>query len=174
MDVVNDLENYLLEKKHKKLLGFAVRWVTYGYSGYYEKPDGLVIENFRKNDGPQMLMKSIFNPRAAFFTAPSSLHTPLYLDLGFGVTETGERNPWEAAVSAGTIRINHYVTKSYEEYKQKIQRNSAGWIESAYTLPKYDANYLSRYDDPIMDKYIDSLKRALDGKNGGRFDFSAV
>ncbi|MDR2795370.1 MAG: glycosyltransferase family 92 protein [Spirochaetaceae bacterium] len=157
IDVINDLESGIWQKKHKNLHGFAARWVPYGYNGHYKKPEGLVIKNFNRNSGPVTLMKSIVNPRAAFFTAPSSLHTPMYLDMSFGVTETGEKHPWEAPISINSIRVNHYVTKSYEEYKQKILRNSKNWIESIYRLPEYEPNYLSAHEDPIMNKYITLL-----------------
>jgi glycosyltransferase involved in cell wall biosynthesis len=161
IDVVNELYEKLWLEKRKKLFGLAVHWVQYGYSGHYKKPRGLVIENFRKNGGAVMHMKSIFNPRAAFFTAPLSVHTPLYLDFGFGRNERGQKHPWEAPVSADIIRINHYVTKSYEEYSKKVSRNQTGFPETKNVLPEYDGAYLSEHEDTIMDKYINPLKRAL-------------
>jgi hypothetical protein len=170
-DVVNELQAELWQKKHKKLFGIAIHWVQYGYSGHYKKPKGLVIENFRKNCGAVMHMKSIFNPRAAFFTAPLSVHTPVYLDLGFGYNESGEKHPWEAPVSAEMIRINHYVTKSYEEYSKKIARNQTGFPETKNVLPEYDSNYLSEYEDSIMDKYVPALKQVIAKETGGHSDF---
>jgi hypothetical protein len=162
IDVVNDLQNKLRENGRKKLFGLAARWVRYGYGGHYSKPEGLVIENFRKNEGASVWTKSIINPRAAFFTAPLSFHMPVFLDLGFGRTETGEKSPWEAPISADTIRVNHYITKSYEEYAEKISRNKIGWPEIPYALSEYDPDYLSLYEDAIMDKYVDLLKNRLE------------
>jgi glycosyltransferase involved in cell wall biosynthesis len=162
IDVVNDLQAALWRKEHKKLFGLAVRWVQYGYGGHYAKPDGLVTENFRKNSGAVRFTKSIINPRAAFFyAAPQSVHTPMYLDFGFGRTETGEKHPWEAPISVNTIRVNHYFTKSYEEFRKKIERNKTGFPETKNILPEYDPDYMSRYEDPIMDKYAAALKRAV-------------
>jgi hypothetical protein len=171
IDVVNELE-VALRKKHKALFGLAVHWVQYGYGGHYKKPEGFVIENFRKNGGAVMHMKSIFNPRAAFFTTPLSVHTPIYLDLGFGHNESGRKHPWEAPISADIIRVNHYITKSYEEYTKKVKRNKAGFPETRNMLSKYDSNYLSAYEDAIMDKYVPELKRTLDKKPSGHSDFS--
>jgi hypothetical protein len=161
IDVINDLQGALWRRGHKKLFGLAVRWVQYGYGGHYTKPDGLVIENFRKNGGADELVKSIVNPRTSIFLPYLSIHTPIYLDFGFGRTETGEQNPWGNPVSVNTIRINHYFTKSYEEYRKKIERNKAGLPECGYKLPEYDPDYMSRYEDPIMDKYAAALKRAV-------------
>jgi glycosyltransferase involved in cell wall biosynthesis len=160
IDVVNDLEAAVRRKERKKLFGLAVRWITYGYGGHYTKPDGLVTENFRKNAGADRVVKSIVNPRAAIFVPYFSIHTPIYLDLGYGRTETGEQNPWKSPVSVNAIRVNHYTTKSYEEYRKKIERNKAG-ITNRYTLPEYDPDYMSRYEDSIMDKYTAALKRAV-------------
>jgi hypothetical protein len=161
IDVVNDLQAALWLKEHKKLFGLAVRWVQYGYGGHYAKPDGLVTENFRKNSGAVRHAKSIINPRAAFYVAPLSVHTPVYLDFGFGRTETGEKHPWEDTISVNAIRVNHYFTKSYEEFRKKIERNKIGRPETEYILPEYDPDYMSRYEDPIMDKYAAALKRAV-------------
>lgn len=163
IDVINDIENEFRLHKRKKLFGFAARWAPYGYDRHYEKPEGLVIENFRKHGSPVILSKSIFNPRSAIHAAPSSVHTPVYLDLSFGVTERGENNPWISPVSIDKIRVNHYVTKSYEEYAKKVRRNQTGFPETKNILPEYDGAYLSEYEDAIMDKYINSLKSALGG-----------
>jgi hypothetical protein len=165
IDVVNDFQNYLWRNKRKKLFSLAARWVQYGYNGHYNKPEGLVIENFRKNGGTDVCPKTISNPRAAFFLSGLSIHTPTYLDLGFGYTEIGEEYPWDASISVNTIRINHYTTKSYEEYMQKVSRNKECAPELGYKLPKYAPDYLSQYEDPIMDKYIDLMKRKLGTKN---------
>jgi hypothetical protein len=161
IEVINNIERELWRKRRKKLFGFAVRWVPYGYDRHYKRPDGLVIENFRKHGDPIMLSKSIFNPRAAIHAAPSAVHTPVYLDLSFGVTECGENNPWKAPVSINEIRINHYVTKSYEEYTQKMLRNKTGFPETRNILPDYDPDYLSEYEDPIMDRYAVPLKQIV-------------
>jgi hypothetical protein len=161
IDIINDLSTAVRQKEHKKLFGLAIRWVQYGYGGHYTKPDGLVIENFRKNAGAVMHMKSIVNPRAAFYVAPLSVHTPMYLDFSFGRTETGGQNPWEAPISVNTVRVNHYFTKSYEEFRKKIERNKIGRSETEYILPEYDPDYMSQYEDPIMDKYTAPLRRAV-------------
>jgi hypothetical protein len=161
IDIVNDLQTAVRQKEHKKLFGLAIRWVQYGYGGHYIKPDGLVIENFRKNSGAVRYTKSIINPRAAFYTVPLSAHAPVYLDFSFGRTETGEKHPWESPISVNTIRVNHYFTKSYEEFCKKIERNKAGLPECGYMLPEYDPDYMSQYVDPIMDKYVEPLRRAV-------------
>jgi hypothetical protein len=161
IDVINDLQAAVRQKKHKNLFGLAVHWVQYGYGGHYTKPDGLVIENFRKNGGADKLVKSIVNPRASIFLPYLAVHTPIYLDFGFGRTETGEQDPWKNPVSVNTIRINHYSTKSYEELCKKIERNKAGIPECGYKLPEYDPDYNSQYEDSIMDKYVNQLRHAV-------------
>jgi hypothetical protein len=86
----------------------------------------------------------------------------MYLDFGFGRTETGEQNPRKSPISVNTIRVNHYFTKSYEEFRKKIERNKAGYPEIAYyTIPEYDPDCMSQYEDTIMDRYVEPLKRAV-------------
>jgi hypothetical protein len=167
IDVINEFQDKLWKTKRKRLFGFSIHWVPYGYGGHREKPEGLVIENFRKNSGPSITVKTISNPRAVFFVAPIAHHTPIYLDLGFGWTETLEGDSWHSAVTVNTIRINHYFTKSHEEYTRKLSRNIAMWaFGTDYNkLPEYDPNYSSQYEDPIMDKYVDLVKRKLGTKD---------
>jgi hypothetical protein len=55
------------------------------------------------------------------------------------------------------IRINHYYTKSYEDWTSKEVRNN-NLNKQEYKLPVFDPNFLSHHEDQIMDKYIPLLK----------------
>jgi hypothetical protein len=83
-------------------------WLMFGFNGYKEKPAGLVIDNFTKR-------------------APSSFkenHFKSILDVG---TINGFSNPHEFTINGTTanleeLKINHYWTKSQEEWEEKWRR----------------------------------------------------
>jgi hypothetical protein len=156
IDVINDIENNVV--KGKTFIGLAINWVMYGYSGHREKPKGLIIENFTGNDGIQEEYKSIVNPRTVILY---QVHAALHFFYIEGVNEQGKKayKPDISQSSIEKIRINHYYTKSYDEYTQKIIKSRKGWPKSIkYDLPEYDPLYLSHNKDSIMIKYIPLLK----------------
>ena len=73
------------------------------------------------------------------------------------IIQTEKRN-----ITTKKIRVNHYVTKSFDEYVARMNQGSATKQKSIEyrSIEKfkwYDRNEV--YDD-IMDKYIQALKKA--------------
>jgi hypothetical protein len=157
--VINDIKNKI---KKKNFVGLVIKWVNYGFNGHYSKPGGLVIENYKKTDGIAKCHKTIINPRMVI---RYQVHDGIYFCNRFGVDENGDDvtdfvEPSKATINK--IRINHYWTKSYEEFKKK--HNRGGGISGAYgwTVPEYDPNYLSKHEDFVISKYLDRLKHILE------------
>jgi hypothetical protein len=158
-DVIDDIENGVM--KGKIFTGLAANWVMYGFSGHHEKQDGLVIENYTRNDGIHEGYKSIVNPRTVI---QYQVHAALHFFKIEVVNENGEDAYLcdVARSSIEKIRINHYYTKSYNEYAQKIIKSRAGWPKAdKYNLPEYDPNYLSHNKDPVIERFIPLLKERL-------------
>ena len=111
--------------------GIAVNWRVFGSSGYIKKPSGGVLENYlyrgKENAKGNDCIKSIVNPRKVYKF--EHVHFPVYILGSYAVSENGERvNGWQHfAKSINRIRINHYFTKSKEEW---IQRRSIGKADS--------------------------------------------
>lgn len=107
--------------------GIAVNWRVFGSSHLEKKPEGGVLKNFvwrAAEDGKgNDCIKSIVDPRkVAFF---NHVHYPLY-NLGlYAIDENGKKVPaWSNPTNQITkLRINHYFTKSKEEW---IKRRSQG------------------------------------------------
>jgi len=156
-DVINEIEKNVM--KGKAFVGLAINWVTYGFSGHREKPKGLIIENFIGNDGINETIKSIVNPRTVI---QYQVHAALHFFKIEVVNEQGKKAyiPDISQASIEKIRINHYYTKSYEEYAQKIIKSRIGWPKAdKYNLPEYDPYYLSHNEDTIMERFIPLLKQ---------------
>jgi len=159
IDVINDIKSNVM--KRKAFVGLAVNWVTYGFSGHREKPKGLIIENYIKNEGIHEEFKSIVNPRTVILYQVHAAFHFFYIEV---VNEQGKKSqkPNISQSSIDKIRINHYFTRSYEEYIHKIKKNRIGWPKADYyNLPEYDPNYLSHNEDTIICRYIPLLKQHL-------------
>jgi hypothetical protein len=157
IEVINDVRNNAKSRK-KLFAGLVIKWVNYGFDGHYSKPDGLVIENFKKTDGISLCHKTIINPRMVMHY---QLHDGIYFLNRFGVDENGEDvtgfvEPSKATINK--IRINHYWTKSYEEFKEKHNKGDALYGERNWTVPDYNPDYLSGKEDFVISRFIDKLK----------------
>jgi Glycosyltransferase family 92 len=95
---------------------------TYGTSGWKHPPEGLVIENYLWH-GPvdeHAGVKSIVNPRSAL--GWRSAHS--FQLRGTAVGEDRRRVPYVHLrdFTTNLLRINHYYTKSEEEYARRAER----------------------------------------------------
>jgi hypothetical protein len=145
------------------MVGLVMSWVMYGFNGHYQKPDGLVIENYTRSGGIDKHVKSIVNPRAVktFYNS----HSACFILKKCSVNENGKSleggvyNDISSA-SANKIRINHYVTKSYEEFLERAKKGVAlGDIPRG--VCEYQEDYLSEQEDFVMEKYVPLLKEKL-------------
>jgi hypothetical protein len=159
--IIDELEKHL----HKKIHGLAVSWVMYGYSGHYKRPEGLVIENYMKSDGIDKHIKSIVNPRTVI---RYDIHHAFHFFLLPAINERG-KTVKDGAIhdmsnaSIEQIRINHYYTKSYEDWTSKEVRNNK-LNKEEYIPPVFDPDFFSHKEDRIMDKYIPLLKDKMNEK----------
>ncbi|GHV82027.1 hypothetical protein AGMMS49991_05850 [Spirochaetia bacterium] len=171
-----DLDEFIVPVKDKTITDFLkdftfysqiiMRWIIYGSSGHKTKPDGLVIENYknRADESDTRWTKVIVNPRSVM--APK---THACFVCGFTVDENKHivkpekfMDTNRPDLSMDKIRINHYYTKSLEEYLNKgkhgtldlprqYKRNADGFM--------YDDK--NAVFDPIMDKYVEPVKAAI-------------
>jgi hypothetical protein len=144
----------------------SVQWRVYGTCGHQTRCPGLLFENYRyradDNYIGSHLTKTICNPRLV--TDISNPHYVHYIKDYFTVSENGSVVPHAFFFDAsyGKLRINHYQSKSCEEL---IEKNHRGWPDGT---PQLDEDFLYRFSvqcskvyDPIMNRYIDELKKRI-------------
>jgi len=166
-----DLDEFLVPVQHENVPeflhtlpdGFAqlvITWIIYGSSGHVHKPDGLLIENFKHHAKNTWGVKSIVNPRLVYSMTNPHVHKV----AGFTIDNNGKKlgyiNQSKNPPDYSKLRCNHYYTKSYDEYVERLNRGSATTqsTQSYRGIDKfheYDRNEI--YDD-IMDKFIEKLK----------------
>ena len=155
----------LLRTLPRNFGALALTWVMYGSSGHVHAPGGLVIENFKyhADSTRESGCKSIVNPRLVV-----RQHNPHINDVaGFIVDENGRHlgridqtyNP----PSHNKIRCNHYVTKSFDEYRARCAKGDASCgktsVYKTWSVEKFNKIDTNDVYDDIMDKYIPLLKK---------------
>jgi hypothetical protein len=147
-DFLKDFEQYA---------GVKVNWVLYGSSGEKHWRKELVIERFKKHrkldDVFGRVVKTICNPRAVF---KIDIHEHFYFRFAIVVNsnrDSQRKYYMDIEQVYDKIRINHYFTKSYDEYLLKTQRGKADRNSSYNPLAFEEHDINDEYSD-IMDKYI--------------------
>jgi hypothetical protein len=137
-----------------------VSWLIFGSNGRQNKPDGLVIENYRSrgDDSVSHLYKAIVNPRMYL----SSVNAHYHRCIGRSIDEDGEEITSfhrKTSLPHSKIQINHYFCKSWEEYQVKRGRGSVFYgTADKYSRELFDELDRNEISDPIMDKYIAAIK----------------
>jgi hypothetical protein len=128
--------------------GVVINWVTFGTNGRMIRERGLVIERFTRHTPFNLYRnrhtKTIVNPR---IVARCDVHGHFYLNGRFAVDMEGSEVKkycvFRQAVHV-TLRINHYWTKSVEEFRLKCIRG-----EVAFTGPRNASEPFARLQKDI-------------------------
>ena len=156
--------------------GVGVNRVPFGTSGHVSRPDGLVIENYlRCATDVNNVIKSIVHPPAVercmgphHFVyrdgrlAVDELHRPLDPAIAVGPNKRGG-DAFTQTFSVERLRVNHYITKSLDEYHAKMAapRPDTGGSREVphldWQLTRLDAST----DETIL-PYVPAVRAALD------------
>lgn len=127
-----DVDEFIVLLQHKDikelLRGFeefgalGLPWNTFGSSGHMTKPEGRIMDNYvwRQPDEP-MWIKSIINTQ--FCKGVSDPHRGEYTRTAVNEAKI----PFEGPVTSSPnrlVRVNHYFTKSHEEWLRKVARGT--------------------------------------------------
>ena len=135
--------------------GLAINWQLFGANGQ-EKADYSrgVLERFTQRvkniPASEALIKTIANPRKINLKVDA--HCQDYFENFYSVNESGYVVPklHGVPISAKKIVINHYHTKSLEEYQQKLSRGPADGFPN-YGKGRFELyNNDGEFDDGIL------------------------
>lgn len=172
IDEVNQiLDQYKNSKRQDEKIAAAigVNWRVYGTSFYLKKSNDLVIKRFvlRRRAARDINIKSIHNPRAV---TGMSMHNAKFVPGYCCISENGSEIPG-AHFRDGRcqrLRINHYMSKSEEEYIKRKRKGDA-WNEKSVkneedikrALRAHRTSGNERYD-PILVQYSDSVEKSIE------------
>ncbi len=161
------INDALAPYEHQHTSAIAAYWACFGSSGHVQEPQGLVIENYRRR--PPLAfpdnrhIKSIVRGRQASHVGPNShlFNTPwgtqdeLGRPVTFGLTQ---HEP-----SYTRFRINHYVTQSWQYFKQFKQGSGAADAGAAYVRPD---SWWAKHDqndevDSSMQAWVQPVKQEM-------------
>jgi hypothetical protein len=166
LTLIDVLKNILRRKPYAA--GVAVPWMMYGSSHHKKRPEGLVINNylyraqdsFMLNAKSFMLnVKTVFNPRLV--NGHNNPHYPVYKYGAFSINENGHIviGKFDTHKSCKQIRINHYFTKSEEEFRAKVTKGNVDTSSRTFDeFVKWDKNDV--YDGIVL-RYSEELKRNM-------------
>jgi hypothetical protein len=174
----DDLATVLSGYEH--LPALAAYWHLFGFSGHEKRPSGLVIENFtmrapfppEPGAKPRLLkFKSIVDPSRV--QAVMTAHM-MMLDHGIigAYTENGVLVPngedRSTHACSRQLRLNHYFTKSKEEWERKHSGPSADGYPLAMRQQKiaHRAKLLEMdlIEDKTIHRFLPSLRQAMEKK----------
>lgn len=141
----------------------AVNWVFYGSSGEEKYRNALVIGRFTKRSkNVDIHVKSIVQPHLTIGVGNNAHYFKLKKPA---VNERGEQQPpeyhWSERPTAEMFRINHYHTKSKEEYykRKSLHMDVDGVTRTAEVgFPVHDVNDIS---DPFGDWIISEVYEGI-------------
>lgn len=148
--------------------GFNVSWRIFGGNGHLTKPNGLMIENYTKamskDHYENTHTKAIVQP-ARTLRAGSNPHCFTFRYGHFSVSEDLKPvpNAWTPHCSE-KLQLNHYFTKSLEEFKTKIQRPRADAVGlPGRQLSDFDMfNDLCTEEDACALRFVEKVKDMMD------------
>jgi hypothetical protein len=170
----NSLEETMKMLEH--LPAISMPWLMYGPGGHNKKPEGLVIKNFIERAAWPPIpaqytlykFKSIVNPRAV--AQGIGIHTFETLKDGpVLINDRGQVYPHHQMrvldyASIEHIRLNHYFTRSEEEFQNKLRRGRAGKAGKVdmHALDQRVAQYHRHIERDIeIWRFIPELERRL-------------
>ena len=126
-----------------KIKGIEVNWLNFGYGKHEKKPQWLVIENYTlsSNNISKRTVKSICNTKfLSNFLKYTNVHHFSYrfsiidivTKLSFGYPKL-----FKGKDANDVLQLNHYITKSKEEYLTKMKVNSDGWMPGKESEEKF-------------------------------------
>lgn len=171
-EFIQPLENENIVKflEQEPISGMFIGWQVFGSSHHVKRQSGLVIENYLYHADENFIAdyKMIINPRKVL-----KILNPHYVQLfGRVVDENFKRvigypaSQLKHALpsSKERIRINHYYSKSWEEFQSKANRGYADgpqdesdMRESRNRAAFDDHDQNTVFDDSML-KYVDAIK----------------
>lgn len=142
--------------------GVGIPWLMFGSSHHKTRPNGLVIDSYlhRAPDSFSSKIKTVFNPRLVIgFNNP---HYPVYKYGAISVNENGREivGKFDRQKSCTQLRINHYFTKSEEEYRAKVARGTGSKFSPRRFESFVDVDRNEIYDTTIL-RYSERIRRIL-------------
>jgi hypothetical protein len=178
-----DIDEFLVPHQHESLPdllalyeefgGLAINWQVFGPSGHQTRPKGLQIACFTKKmpvklDSNRYVKTIVQTDKVMFW---GHVHYPRFKAGHWSVNERGDRVDRECSpVSVETVQINHYYTRSREDWPLKLKRGRASAPPDAEQRNPAVLDWFDReavVEDTSIERFIPRLEAVLGRTRGG-------
>ena len=183
-----DADEFLLPIKHRGLKPLlqdlstyphvGIHWMMYGSNGHISRPRGLVLESYTgRAKTANFHIKSIVRPQI-FEDKQSRFVNPHFMDHSNYVGADRQPYIWDprkngvggkadVILGADIAMINHYFTKSREDYEVKLKRANADSLsERKDVFAEADKNHVQ--DRTILERYPEIVETLRFHAKGAR------
>ena len=163
----DDLREFLGE--YENYPGLSINWVCFDSSGHDKKPTahgGLVTANYTRvrkdyNHLMNREIKTIHDPASVTLI---SHHFAFYTNFGLAVDENFEWvdwGPYSKRHLSNKIQVNHYMTKSKEEFLAKVNRGRA-FSYGKHNINMHEINFSGETtEDLAIQRFLPKLKEVM-------------
>lgn len=143
--------------------GVGVCWLLFGSNGHRTRPAGLVTENYRRRAAwVDRHVKCIVDP--AKVTAPKMAGHEFHCVEGAHLVDENHRataGPFSESPSADLFCLNHYLTKSHEEMRQRRTRLWVDGTAPILSLEQWEAfeRDYNTIEDLRIHRFTKTIKR---------------
>ena len=163
------IPDVLTEYDDSKLARIEINWTNFGDSGHLKRPPGLVINNFTKSGSNVVpkVVKSISNAR---YLSKRFVYTNVHrfshrFTLKDIITKLllGYPRIIKGKVANDLFQLNHYITKSKEEFLAKGEKFKKGWQTGKKTEERFNMlnNYYNQIENIEIKRFIPKIKQRL-------------
>lgn len=173
--VIIDLDEYIAPvekdnlkdfmKDYEKYSGLVINWIMFDSNGYIEHPEGrLITEAYtrcNKHHKTDTHVKTVLNPKKVWYI--DNPHFVHYKNSKFPVDENFKPNyeKWRTETFSGNkIQLNHYYSKSLEEYKTKISKGRA-CVETKKSFISEYVNFKETSYNYAIQRFVPELRRRI-------------
>jgi hypothetical protein len=165
----NSIPDILAEYDDSKLVRIEINWTNFGDNGHLKRPSGLVINNFTKsgNNVVPQVVKSISNTR---YLSKRFVYTNVHrfshrFSLKDIITKLllGYPQIIKGKAANNLFQLNHYITKSKEDYSRKLLINKGGYMTGEEKEDKFIElnNQFNKIEDRTIFRFVPKLKKIL-------------
>lgn len=165
LDVLTELDH---------LSTICLPWHMFGTSGHEARPDGLLIENYTKRAAmpPEPERKKLLSYKTVVDpaeVAAAGTHRFVLKDGFVMFNDRGEEMNWAdwrnpKYASAEKLQLNHYFTKSREDFEAKHRRgrvSQSGQVLPKTALARMELIESSTQEDVGIQRFAEAVKKAM-------------
>ena len=154
--MIRDYKGRLALLRSSRPSRLGVLWATFGTSGHATRPAGLAIESYvQRLAGRRHLRqyKSVVDPTAV--TRAYGPHSFAFRDPALATVPVPRFAEWD------DLRVNHYLTRSEQEYREKLATPDAFGKPRNVVRPQAIMRIPTVRDDAIA-AYAPAVREALE------------